>query len=55
MDRSYGAGDSGDTIVGLVFRGLSGPIKPEYLAQFKREQQCSIGFAGLRPIWRMFV
>lgn len=30
------------------------PVAEERKREFEREQQCSIGFAGLRPIWRMF-
>lgn len=34
---------------------FDGPIEEARKREFRIEQQCSIGFAGLKPIWRMFV
>lgn len=36
---------------------LSAPpgLSPQYRAQFRAEQRCTIEFAGLRPVLRVFV
>jgi hypothetical protein len=31
------------------------PLSGEWRRQFQSELQCSIGFGGLKPIWRVFV
>lgn len=41
-------------LAALISR-LSFRLSPAERAQFRAEQQCSIGFAGLRPVRRVFL